>query len=122
MEFSSFFLLACGAVVQESGALACLKSVTEEYVFFIGDSCCTNNSYSFKFMDAFAFGEKRLFSHHPAIWMMTYADQVIISGQDSAAAIGNLLYSCAVGKHTSITYLNRSTGGEAKILVLNSTE
>lgn len=115
MEYSSFFLLACGAVVQESEALAGLKNVTEEYVFFIGDSCCTNRFYSLKFTDTFAFGAKRLFSHHPAIWMMAYADQVIISGQNSAAAIGNLLYSCAVGKHTSITFLNRATGGEAKI-------
>ena len=116
MKFSSFFLLACGAVVQESEALTGLKSVTQEYVFFGGDSYCTDYSYSMEFTDAFAFSAKQLFSHHPAIWMMTYADQVIISGQPSAPAIGNLLYSSAVGKHTSILYLNRATK-EAEVIV-----
>ena len=47
--------------------------------------------------------------------MMEYANQVIISGQNSGAAISNLLHSCAMGKHTSITYLNRATGGEVAI-------
>lgn len=35
MKFSSFFLLACGAVVREREALAGLKSITEEYVFLM---------------------------------------------------------------------------------------
>ena len=113
MEFSSFFLVACGAVVQRSGALAGLKSITDEYVFLADHSHYTHHFCRLKFTDAFAFGALQLFSHHPAIWMMGYADQVIISGQDSGAAIGNLLHSCAVGKHTSITYLNTAKGGEA---------
>ena len=41
------------------------------------------------------------------MWMMSYADQAIISGQPSAAAIASLLYSSPSGKHTSVTYLNR---------------
>jgi hypothetical protein len=83
--------------------------------FFTGHSHCAHHFYRLRFTDVFAFGALRLFSHHPAIWMMGYADQVIISGQNSGAAIGNLLHSCAVGKHTSITYLNRATGGEVTI-------
>jgi hypothetical protein len=115
MKFSCFFLLACGAVVRERDALVGLKSITEEYVFFDGSYLQTDCSHSLKFTDAFAFGARQLFAHHPAIWMMSYADQVIISGQPSGAAISGLLYSSPLGKHTSVTYLNRATGGEAVV-------
>ena len=60
-----------------------------------------------KFTDAFTFGAECLISHYVAMWVMAYADQVIMSGQPSVASIGNLLYSSGVGKHTSIVYLNK---------------
>jgi hypothetical protein len=63
-----------------------------------------------QFTDAFAFGAEHLISHHPAVWMISYADQVIVGGQPSHDAIGNLLYSSGVGKHTSIVYINRRLG------------
>jgi len=42
--------------------------------------------------------------------MMSYADQVIISGQPSSDSIGNLLYTSGAGGHTSVIYLNRHPG------------
>ena len=63
-----------------------------------------------RFTDTFAFGAKRLISHHVATWMMAYVDQAIVSGQPSGDALGSLLYSSAVGKHTSIVHLNRVDG------------
>lgn len=66
-------------------------------------------------MDAFAFGAERLISHQPAVWMISYADQVIISGQPSKDSISNLLYSSGVGKHTSIVYINRSVSNSGEV-------
>jgi hypothetical protein len=40
--------------------------------------------------------------------MMSYADQVIVSGQPTQDAIPGLLYSSVVGKHTSISYIGRA--------------
>jgi hypothetical protein len=46
-------------------------------------------------------------SHYAALWMILYADQVIISGQPSKEAITELLYTFGVGKHTSVVYINK---------------
>ena len=67
-----------------------------------------NRFYSHQFTDAFAFGAEHLISHQVAIWMMSYADQVIIGGQPLKDSISNLLYSSGISKHTSIIYLNRA--------------
>ena len=116
MKFSSFFLLACGAMVQEKEALEGLKGVTKEYVLHNRPHLHTDcPPYRLKFTDAFAFGAWQLFSHHPAMWMMSYANQAIISGQPSAAAIAGLLYSSPLGKHTSVTYLNRIAEEEVAV-------
>lgn len=71
--------------------------------------------HSLRFADAFAFGAENLITHYPALWMMSYADQVIIGGQPSSDSIGNLLYSSSVGSHTSIVYLNKQPGGEVTV-------
>lgn len=68
---------------------------------FLTDQLCR-----LRFTDTFAFGAERLMSHYPAVWMISYGDQVIISGQPSKDAVENLLYSSGVGRHTSIVYLN----------------
>jgi hypothetical protein len=48
--------------------------------------------------------------------MMSYADQVAIGGQPSKDAVPGLLYTSAVGKHTSIIFLNRClSGGEVVV-------
>jgi hypothetical protein len=109
MKFSSFFLLACGAVIKKGEALAGLQEVVQRY----GSPAAAglhalNQFYSHQFTDAFAFGAERLISHQVAIWMMSYADQVIVGGQPSKDSISNLLYSSGISKHTSIVYLNRA--------------
>lgn len=70
---------------------------------------------SLNFADAFAFGAENLISRYPAPWMMSYADQVIISGQPSQDSVGNLLYSSTIGSHTSVVYLNKQLGGEVAV-------
>jgi hypothetical protein len=95
--------------VHENEALAGLEAATKRYVFrhcFI----LANVSCRLQFTDTFAFGAEHLITHYPAIWMVSYADQVIISGQPSGDSIGNLLYTSGVGSHTSIVYLNRKPG------------
>ena len=67
----------------------------------------SNRFCSLKFTDAFAFGAEHLISHHVTVWMLQYADQVIVGGQPSKDAIGNLLYSSGIGKHTSVVYINK---------------
>lgn len=116
--FSSFFLLACGAVVNEGGALAGLEATAKKYVF----SICRYLSNKFgrlQLTDTFAFGAERLISHHVAIWMISYASQVIVGTQPSKDCIGNLLYSSSIGKHTSVVYLNNTF--EEKKQVFTST-
>lgn len=72
-----------------------------------------------RFTDVFAFGAERLMSHHAALWMISYADQVIIGGQPSKEAIAELLYSSGVGKHTSVVYINkRVVDGEGKEILV----
>ena len=51
-------------------------------------------------------------THYPALWMINYADQVVIGGQPSKDAVESLLYSSGVGRHTSILYFNRLVKGE----------
>lgn len=48
---------------------------------------------------------------------MLYADQVIIGGQPSKDAIGGLLYTSGVGKHTSIVYLGKRADDDGKVVV-----
>ena len=115
MKFSAFFLLACGAVVKEKEALTGLEAVVKKYNFLNLTFSILINLHSLKFTDAFAFGAERLISHQPAVWMVSYADQVLVSGQPCTDSIANLLYSSGVGKHTSIVYINRSSGGAAVV-------
>lgn len=109
MKFSSFFLLACGAVVRESEALAGLEEVIKRYAFLFY-LALADRSPRLRFTDAFAFGAENLITHYPALWMISYADQVIISGQPSKESIKNLLYTSGIGSHTSIFYFNQQLG------------
>ena len=109
MVFSSFFLLACGAVVRKSAALGGLEMTAKRYAFQ-PKLALADMLLRLKFTDTFAFGAENLISHYPALWMISYADQVIIGGQPSNDAIGNLLYTSTVGTHTSVTYLNNQPG------------
>ena len=85
---------------------------------FRGIICSTCSSVSnlfhrLSFTDSFAFGAERLISHHVAIWMISYASQVIVGGQPSKDCIGNLLYASSIGKHTLVVYINKNgVGGE----------
>ena len=115
MKFSAFFLLACGAVVKQAEALAGLKAVAERYFVSILIGSFSHQSPRLKFTDSFAFGAEHLISHQVATWMMSYADQVIVGGQPSKDAIGNLLYSSGVGKHTSIVFINGTTSKKEKV-------
>jgi hypothetical protein len=110
LKFSAFFLLACGAVVKEGEALDGLQAVVEKYVGSTG-LFFTDRFFRLHFTDSFAFGTERLISHHVAIWMISYAGQVIIGGQPSRDCIGNLLYSSSIGRHTSVIYINKYGGG-----------
>ena len=115
MKFSSLFLLACGAVVREKEALAGLEEVTKRYAFRLA-AMLANRPFRLQVTDAFAFGAEGLFSHYPALWMIAYADQVIIGGQPSEDSISNLLYTSGVGTHTSIAHLNKQPGdGEVAV-------
>jgi hypothetical protein len=49
--------------------------------------------------------------------MITYADQVIVSGQPFKDSIANVLYSSGVGKHTSIIYINRILGNSGEVTI-----
>ena len=112
--FSSFFLLACGAVANEGVALAGLEATAKRYVFSIG-RYLSNKFGRLQFTDTFAFGAKRLISHHVAIWVISYASQVVVGTQPSKDCIGNLLYSSSIGKHTSVVYLNNAFEGKKQV-------
>ena len=81
----------------------------EEVSTFGRDWFYSKNLSRLKFSDSFAFGARRLISHYVALWMASYADQVIISGQLSKTAVPGLLYSSGVGRHTSIVYLDKES-------------
>lgn len=66
-----------------------------------------NPFLSSKFKNSFAFGAECLVTHYVAIWMMSYADQVIVSGQPPQDAIPSLLYNSKLSKYTSTIFLNR---------------
>ena len=111
MKFSSLFLLACGSVVQRPKALQDLEVVTKRYsplILFLSRSDLFSR---LKFSDVFAFGADRLICHPVVIWMMLYADQVIISQQPSKDAVPNLLYSSDIGRHTSVIHLQKKDLG-----------
>lgn len=61
---------------------------------------------SLKFTNAFAFGAPKLIGHRVTIWMLTYADMVIVNGMAASTCISSLLYSSNLGIHTSILFLN----------------
>ena len=77
-----------------------------------------------RFTDVFAFGAERLMSHHAALWMISYADQVIISGRPLKEGIAELLYTSGVGKHTSVVYISKRVvdGQGREILVGKVTD
>lgn len=118
LKFSAFFLLACGAVVKEGEALTGLQSAAEKYVQLTG-MFLSDKSNRLSFVDTFAFGAERLISHHVAIWMISYAGQVIIGGQPSNDCISNLLYSSHIGKHTSVVYINRNDDSGGQMFTCN---
>ena len=120
MKFSALFLLACGAVVREREALAGLEAAVKEYGFLTLVFLHANPFRSLQFTDAFAFGAERLISHYPAMWMISYADQVISGGQPSKDSIASLLYSSGVGKHTSLVYINRSASASGEVTINTS--
>lgn len=111
MKFSSLFLLACGSVVKKPKALEDLGKVTKECGHLILFPTCSNLSSRLGFSDTFAFGADRLICHPVVIWMMLYADRVIISQQPSDKAVPNLLYSSDIGKHTSVIHLRKTEQG-----------
>ncbi len=105
MKFSSLFLLACGSVVNQPEALTKLRLVTKKC-----DSppllCAILTCFHrFKFSNTFAFGADHLLASPVAIWMIAYATQVILSGQEPHEAVPSLLYSSDIGKHTSVVFL-----------------
>lgn len=110
-EFSTFFLLACGAVIKEGTPLSSLKEVSARYVFSALIYPSLTDFHRLKFTDVFAFGAERLIARQVAIWIIMYTDQVVVGGQPSADSIGNLLYSTSAGKYTSIVYLKKTTSG-----------
>ena len=60
----------------------------------------------FKFTDTFAFGAPKVIGHFVTLWMIKYADMVIVSGMKSHHCIGSLLYSSDIGRHTSVLFIN----------------
>jgi hypothetical protein len=85
-------------------------------VWFDSPLRCVDLFRRLQFSDAFAFGADRLISHPVAIWMILYADQVIVSNQPSEDAVPNLLYVSDIGRHTSVTHLKRQDGGNVEVV------
>ena len=67
---------------------------------------------SFKFTDTFAFGAPKVIGHFVTIWMIKYADMVIVSGMESSLCITSLLYSSDIGRHTSILFIRAREGAK----------
>ena len=65
-----------------------------------------NSPSSLRFTDSFAFGAPKVIGHFVTIWMITYADKVIVGNMRSKACISSLLSSSSIGHHTSILYIN----------------
>ena len=101
--------MRCGSqVLQCTGWIAgCVERVSLPGPYYFFQS---NEFHSLKFTDVFAFGAERLIARQVQVWIMSYADQVIVSGQPSSSSIGNLLYSSNIGKHTSVIYINKLAG------------
>lgn len=67
---------------------------------------------SFKFTDTFAFGAPKVIGHFVTIWMIKYADMVIVAGMESSLCIASLLYSSDIGRHTSILFIRAREGAK----------
>ena len=61
---------------------------------------------SFNFTDTFAFGAPKVIGHYVTIWMIKYADMVIVAGMKTELCISSLLYSSDIGRHTSILFIH----------------
>ena len=59
------------------------------------------------FNDLFAFGAPKVIGHFIPIWMISYADRVLITGMKSTTSIPNLLYASDLGRRTSVLFLHR---------------
>ena len=105
--FISLFTCLWGCCAQEWGS-CWFEGESREVLFLCSSLPFTECFCSLKITDTFAFSAERLITHHPAVWMIGYADQVIVSGQPSRDAIGPLLYSSLVGRHTLVVYLNKT--------------
>jgi len=64
----------------------------------------------FQFTDTFAFGAPKVIGHFLSIWMITYADKVIINGMFSRSCLPTLLYASEIGHHTSVLFINKANG------------
>ncbi|KAF9779910.1 hypothetical protein BJ322DRAFT_1024319 [Thelephora terrestris] len=81
MKYSSLFMLSCGSVVRVEEARNELKKVAQDFLI----------------VDTFAFGAKKVISQFIAIWMISYANKVIVMGMihpwnrlpETAAHIGD---------------------------------
>lgn len=62
-----------------------------------------------KFTDTFAFGAPKVIGHFITIWMITYADKVIVGGMFSRSCLPALLYASEIGHHTSILFINNTS-------------
>lgn len=62
-----------------------------------------------KFRDTFAFGAPKVIGHYITIWMITYADKVIISGMKSPSCVPSLLYASDLGRHTSVVFIHNDS-------------
>jgi hypothetical protein len=65
------------------------------------------------FRDSFAFGAPKVIGHFVAIWLISYADKIIVTGMSSRSSISSLLYTSDLGRHTSILFLHREKGKAA---------
>lgn len=118
MKFSSLFLLACGAVVQVKDAQDGLKRVVKRYSHgVLLDVPLVDSTPSLRLTDAFAFGAPKIIGHFITIWMITYADKVIVNGMKSTLCISSLLYTSDIGRHTSILFLSNTKKDQDSIMV-----
>ena len=60
---------------------------------------------SFRFTDTFAFGAPKVIGHYVTIWMLTYADRVIICGMPAVLCMSSILYATEIRRHTSVLHI-----------------
>ena len=63
---------------------------------------------SLGFHDSFAFGAPRVIGHLIGIWMVSYADRVIVTGMNSNSCISALLDGSDLGRQTSVLFVHKN--------------